>query len=1144
MNQNATFKLLGLLIALVAFPFLGFGQGITTSSMNGVVVDNEGQALVGATVVAVHTPSGSKYGATTNDEGIFRMANMRVGGPYTVTINYIGFSDFEKKGVFLTLGQTFRLKANLSSESVTTDEVIITSSRSDIFDGNRTGMETVIGEEAINTLPTISRSIADFARVNPLVNVSEATDGFSFSIGGQNNRYNAIYIDGSINNDQFGLAASGTDGGQTGAGPISVDAIEQIQVSVAPFDVRLSGFSGGAVNAITRSGTNNWEGSAYYFLRNQGLSGLDPTRTGWNDSLNATQSTREFYEATYGDSARATYRRDNRLADFTAQTYGFRIGGPIIKNKLFFFANAEFQRDIIPEPFNFDNYNGDASLDDLIRLENTLKDTYNYDPGTFTENQTTLDRNFFLLKLDWNINDNHKLALRHLINDVENLEARNSSPNGIDFINGSEFFPSLTNNTTLELNSVIGSNMSNKFQFGMKFVRDDRDVFTTDGAGEFPWVFIDDGAGSIEFGGERFSTANRLDQDVFTLSDNFQIFKGKHNITIGTQNEFYTVGNLFIRENFGAYRYFGTTEEVIDPTTGDTTIVDVSALDQFLRGLPSSQFDRSYSQVDNVAGDESQAIASFSGFQLGFYVQDEWEVTNDFKLTVGLRLDIPVFPTTVPTNAEFNDSTIALIQAAWGETLGTDDVLQGARTGQFINPQFQFAPRLGFNWDVNGQQQTQVRGGVGIFNSRQPLVWFGGAYNNYGFNIAGTRLRNEVVFNPDVQAQVPGEIDVNNPTPGGQIDLFAGDFKLPQVLKADLAVDQKLPGGLIGTAEVLFTKTLNNIWYQSLNIKPSTSNLEGSGDDRPLYNVFDPVDDTYTGIYLGQNTNRGYAYNLAFSLVKPAVKGFGGRVSYSYGDAFSINDGTSSQNNSQWRNYQNVEGRNFLRDVARSSFAPGHRVFASATYRKDYGSTKFGATAITLTYDGASGGLFTYTIDDNGFGGMVNDGAFNDENQFYVPLNEGDINLIDINGGATAAEQWTILNDYIENDPHLSTKRGDYADINSSRTPFTHVWDVKIIQEFYVNTNGKRHTLQLTADIFNVGNLINKDWGRRYFNGNFGNVTAVRFRGFEQGTTIPQYTVDSRILGGLTPEENREVDTGRLRSSRWQMQFGVRYIFE
>ena len=1083
-------------ILLLAVVMVANAQGVTTSTINGRITGDDGEGLIGANVLATHGPSGTVYGISTDLDGYYRIPGMRIGGPYKITMSYTGFEDVVKEGIYLTLGQGLQINQVLRETAVELEGVVVTSSRSDIFDGNRTGQETIVDERAISTLPTVTRSLADFTRLNPLVAVNESnSDGFSFTVGGQNNRYNAIFIDGSVNNDQFGLAGSGVDGGQTGAGPVSIDAIEQIQVQAAPFDVRLSGFAGGAVNAVTRSGTNEFEGSAYYFLRNESLTGKTP-----NNELEDDQRI--------------------RFNDFTANTYGARLAGPIIKNKLFFFANVELQRDETPEPFRLEDYNGDATAQDLAALEDKLKE-FGYDPGTFTDNATTLDRNFFIAKLDWNINQNHKLSLRHLYNDIENLEARNSSPSGIRYQNGSEFFPSTTNNTTLELNSIFGSNLSNNFKLGVKFVRDDRDPFGT----EFPWVEITDGEGEIEFGGERFSSANRLDQDVITLTNDFSIFKGKHNITIGTQNEFTKVGNLFIRENFGAYRYF-------------------DGLDQFLNDEPSSQFDRTFSQVDNVTGDESQAIAEFNFIQLGLYIQDEIQVSDNFKFTAGLRFDLPIFPDDVPENREFNNSTIPAIEALYGE-----GILEGARTGQFINSQVYVSPRVGFNWDVKGDRQTQLRGGAGIFLSRQPAVWFGGAYNNYGFNISGTRLRNEVVFNPDINNQPPGNVDLNNPTPGGQIDLFAEDFRLPSVLKVDVAVDQRLPWGLIGTAEVLYTKNLNNVFYKSLNLRPSTETLEGTGDNRPIFNVFDEIDDTYTGVFLGTNTSKGYAFNIVGSLMKPFTNGFTGTLSYSYGDAQSINDGTSSQNNSQWRGYVNPLGRNFERDAARSQYSVGSRIFSTLSYRKEYGG--FGATTITLAYEGRSGLTFTHVVDANGFGAFINDGAFNDSDPVYVPRDRNDIVLVDTDG-FTADQQWAILDQYINDNDDLADNRGGYAEINGARTPFTNLIDLKVAQEFYIeNANGKRNTLEITLDIFNftnlLGNLFDSDWGRIYSN-SFANFNLLRFDSFQQDgegndTNIPTYTVSTPVLNGENVWDRNIVDTGRIRSSRWTMQLGFRYSF-
>ena len=375
-----SFRLLSSLFSLMLIGLLCgslYAQGVTTAAFTGEVVDNEGTPLVGATVIALHEPSGTRYGALTREGGRFNLINVRVGGPYTLTASYVGFESAVQEGIYLQLGQNRRVKLTLTSGNVTLDEVEITAT-SGIMGSDRTGAETVVSEAQINALPTVSRAIGDFARLTPQATIREGSDGFSISLNGMNNRYNAIYIDGAVNNDVFGLAGSGTNGGQTGVSPISLDAIEQFQIALAPFDVRVGGFAGGAINAVTRSGTNEVEASVYGFYRNQALAGKTPTDL-------------EDFER-------------ERLADFTALTSGFRIGGPIVKDKVFFFINAEIQRDETPQPFIFETYQGDATSGDLNSLVAKLNG-YGYEPGTYTDNLSFLNSNKITVKLDFNLNE-------------------------------------------------------------------------------------------------------------------------------------------------------------------------------------------------------------------------------------------------------------------------------------------------------------------------------------------------------------------------------------------------------------------------------------------------------------------------------------------------------------------------------------------------------------------------------------------------------------------------------------------------------------------------------------------------------------------------------------------------------------------
>ncbi len=513
--------ILGLFMALTAT--FAAAQGVTTSSISGQVTDVNGEPLPGASVVAVHEPTGSTYGAAADFDGFFRISGMRPGGPYRISFSYVGFETDTRTNFFLTLGRTSTFTVDLEESATQLEEVFVTGPSTGTFRASKTGTETTVTQREVQTLPAASRSIADFVRVTPQAQVTEGNDGFSISLAGQNNRYNAIYIDGAVNNDVFGLAGSGTNGGQTGVNPLSVDAIETFQINIAPFDVRQSGFSGGSINAITRSGTNNWEGSVYGFMRNQDLAGKTPP------SLVGEGEQRE------------------KPAEFTSQTYGARIGGPIIKDKLFFFLNYERQEDEFPAPFNFSNYAGRSSLSDLETLENFLINTYGYDPLVFNQNANTLESNRITAKIDWNINEDHNLSFRYGYTDADNLEARNSGNRNIGYLNGSEVFNSKTSSFALELNSRFGNKFANSLILGYTRVRDDRDPL----GDPFPTVDIQDGGGFISFGAEPFSTANLLNQDVFTITNNFEIYTGRHNITLGTNLEFADIKNLFFAFNYG-----------------------------------------------------------------------------------------------------------------------------------------------------------------------------------------------------------------------------------------------------------------------------------------------------------------------------------------------------------------------------------------------------------------------------------------------------------------------------------------------------------------------------------------------------------------------------------------------------------------
>ena len=1064
---------------------IAFSQGVTTSAISGQVTDDTGQPLGGATVVAVHVPTGSTYGAATDFDGYYRISGMRAGGPFRITFSYLGFNEDVRENIFLTLGRTSQFNVSLSESATALQEVVITATGTGIFGASKTGTETTISQREVATIPAASRSIADFVRLTPQAQVTEGNDGFSISLAGQNNRYNAIYIDGAVNNDVFGLAGSGTNGGQTGVNPLSVDAIETFQINIAPFDVRQSGFSGGSINAISRSGSNNWEGSAYSFVRNESLAGKTPT-------------------ILVGDG-----EEREKLADFSALTYGVRVGGPIVKDKLFFFVNYERQEDETPQPFNFSNYTGRSSLSDLDGLRSFLNSNYGYDPGIFDNNTRTLDSDRLTLKLDWNINQDHKLSLRYGYTSADNLEARNSGNRNIGFINGSESFVSKTNSLALELNSRFGNKFANNFILGYTRVRDDRDP-----AGDpFPTVDIQDGDGTISFGAEPFSTANLLDQDVFNITNNFEIYAGRHTVTLGANMEFAKVKNLFFAFNYGDY----TFEDVFDDTTG---ALISSGLNQFLTGQDAEVYQHGYSLIGSgLVGDESDGASEFDTFQAGFYVQDEIQMSDEFRVTLGARIDIPYWSDGIE-NDDFNDRTIPLLEAA-----GKD--LQGARVGQGIDPTALFAPRLGFNWDVNGDATTQIRGGIGVFTSRLPLVWPGGTYNNNGVT-GGFMFEFGQPFEPDVNNQFEDPAPGSGGT-GGNVDLIAKDFKLPQVVKYNIAIDQKLPfWNLIASADFLYTDVISDIYYENLNLGAPIGTYEGT-DNRPFYDRRAEIDDTYGRVILASNTGGGYAHNTTFSLRKPLENGFAGQVAWTFGDSYKVFDGTSSQNSSQWRNIQTVNGKNSQLPVTRSDFALGNRVTANVSYElrwADNVKTTFG-----LFYEGYQSQPYSFTYREGR--DLLNDDS-RDNALIYIPANQAEIVLV----GDDPAAEWDRLNTFIESVDYLRERRGQYAERNGSRGIWSHVVDLKILQDFSFDWGGKKHTFQLSADMFNFTNFINKDWGRRRFiRSEVSPLTTV-----STGST-PTFAVNNGVVNPDGSPNMIEFDDFGFASSRWQAQIGLRYIF-
>jgi hypothetical protein len=857
-----------------------------------------------------------------------------------------------------------------------------------------------------------------------------------------------------------------------------------MEVIISPYDASLGNFTGGGINAVTRSGTNEFHGSAYYFFRNEDLSGKTP-------GVPKSQAT--------------------KLSDFSNKTYGFRVGGPIIKNKLFFFLNGEMQRDTRPQPWDFSGYSGSLTQNDLQTLTNFLNSQYGYDPGGYLDNPEEVKADRIVAKIDWNINPANKLSVSYRFTNAERYNTSRSSNSTINFYNNGYIMPNVTNSGSVELNSRFKDNSNNKLLLTFTRVEDNRNPIGQ----AFPRVRIRDGNANLYFGTEEFSTANLLNQNNYALFDVYHFYKGKHHFSVGTDNELSDSYNVFIRQNFGSY--------------------DFPNMNAFLNNLPATTYNRSYSLLDKVTGDLSEnAAAKFNTMRLAFFANDEFKVNDNLTLNFGIRADKFDFITTPKEDKFFNDTALAIISQHYD--------LKGARSGKVKDPKWSLNPRAGFTYRMPEEGLT-FRGGLGLFTGRVPLVWPGGIYNNNGISIGGINASN-VNFRPDPNNQyVASDFGRTVSVPSGEVNLIADDFRLNKVFRTSLAVDKIIGNGWRLSLEGVYTKNINEIVYDRLDILPPTQKTVGT-DIRNVYDLSGnfpksiPLrpngSNPYTGIYLLSNNegDKGYSYSGTFTVDKTWSNNLSINANYTYGHSVVLNEGTSSQNSSQWRYMETVNGRNHL-PLSTSDFDIRHRINAYAAKKFSYAKERF-ATTISLVYNGQSGQPFSYVMTK----GIVRDYDNSEDNDLiYVPRNSSEITFVQ-NGNLTPAQQWEEFNKFIENDDYLSERRGQYAERNGARVPFTNVVDLKLQQDFNVKFGRRVFQIQVTYDIFNFTNMLNKDWGKQYFMLN-DNYTILQFDSFESTTKLaPRYKFTP--LGEKTPWT---LSTGVFNSARWSSQLGFRLNF-
>ena len=1088
---------------------------VTTSSVTGNVIDSATkEPLVGASIVATHSTSGTRYTALTSKNGEFTIHDMRVGGPYIVVVSFVGFETVTFDDVMLKLAEPFLLEVTMNKKTGTLENVIIsTTKRNPILNSSRTGAMTNIGVQAIQNLPSINRSVNDFTRLTPQANGT--------SIGGGNYRQNNFTIDGSDFNNSFGIGINLPANGS----PISIDALDEISVNVTPYDVRQSGFIGSAINAVTRSGTNQFQGSLYHYFRDEDNQG---------NQVNKTVFTKPSFEF---------------------KQYGGRLGGPIIKNKLFFFVN--YETDNQPKqiqsrfaatpsaPYGSASNIARPTATELNDISNYLKTNFDYDTGPYDNYSTEIIRKKFVARIDWNINSNHKFNMRY--SQVEGGEPTapststtgtgNSFATGVgrtdinalwfsnsQYLQGANFY-----SFAAELNSKFGK-LSNTLRGTYTYQNDSRETPSQ----QFPFVdILKDGSPFTSFGYELFSYGNLRKVKMYSVVDNLTWRSGAHNWTVGGQVDWSETINGFQRFGLGYFRF--------------------NSWDDFKNGAKPTDYALTYS----LEKDFAQAFPTFQFMQYSAYGQDEIAVNKKFKLTLGLRLDLPTYPDISEVKTH---PLVAGLTFADGLTLNT---------GNLPKSQLMWSPRAGFNYDIYGNRSLQIRGGTGIFTGKIPFVWIVSQVGDAGM-LQVTQSWNGTAntpgpFNANPAAYRPSTVPVAGSVVPSAITVFDENFKFPQTWKTSLAIDTKLPWNMIFTLEGIINKDINATFFNNVNlVTPQPLGVPGYPDQRAIYPAFNstrflnplinglpvapgtrpnpalPLSSTndagsFNAIYV-TNAKRGVYASLTAKVDKQFRNGFGASLAYIKTFANSLFDGGGDQPLSAWQSTPTYNSPN-TPTLSYSGFTVPDRLVASFTYRKEY--FKYFATTISMMYSGAIDYRFSYV-----YGADFNRDGFNGNDLIYIPNNPSEITFTQFtypNGVTyTPAEQSALFFKYIEQDKYLRDHKGQYAERNGSQAPWRNQVDIKILQDLFMNVGKTKNTIQLTLDIFNFGNLLNPNWGK---------VKTVN-----ASSVLVPTNQNSLVPGGnvkptfrlATDRNNPVIETFRDNvsvASTYYMQMGIRYIF-
>ena len=1073
---------------------VSFGQ-ITTSSISGVVKNEKNEVLSGASIHAVHLPTGTEYTARAGKSGTYVLPAVRVGGPYTVHASFVGYKTGEVTEISAQLGLTSNVDFVLVDEAKALQEVIVGGTRNSLFSKEKTGAAQQFTRRELQTIPiTGARTIDGITKYNPF--------GSGSSFGAQDSRLNNFTIDGSQFNNNFGLGSSAQAGGRTGASAISLDAIDQLQVNVAPFDIRQSGFTGAGINAVTRSGTNEIEGSVY-------------------------QTQRDNSSRYVGNNARGTTVTASK---FDEKVQGLRLGAPIIKDKLFIFGNYEQIERTEPgttwisegSPLTGSQVSR-VKYADMKALSDFMQSKFNYTTGPWEGYSNVNSSKKFLFRTDWNINDKHKLTARYVHHNssaeinISNSQSagagnRTTQYNAMSFKNSGYIIMDNTRSGVVELNSKLTNSLHNNLIVSYDKQIEDRAYMSA----MFPTIDIREGAATYtSVGFDPFTPGNKLNYWTFNVTNNVTKYLEKHTLVGGVNFQKYQSNNLFYPASNGVYIF--------------NSLADFyTAANQSLAngGKPSTlapaRFQLRYSALPG--GAEPMQVLETSRFDV--YGQDQWSVNKDLKVTVGLRANVIAFE-----NTALENKTVSAMTFAGGEKWNT---------GVMPKTQLLLEPRFGFNYDLQGKKKTQIRGGSGVFTGRPPYVFLSNQIGNNGVLTGFIDVSGAAAAGYGFTADPNKYFVPSTPTLPSTFDLALTDpsYKMPQVWKSNLAVDQKLPWfGLVASAELLLNKTLNAVHYYNANLDKPVGKL-GGVDNRALYAGTDAgvrVNDNVSMAAVLTNKDGAYNRSLTVKLEKPASKGLWGYAAWTttkaedYMSAGSIASGS-------WQSAVSVNGNNNL-DLSISDFLVRNRIVGLLGYRIDYGKKYGGATTITLGYVGSQNNPFSYVV-----AGDLNGDRVSNNDLVFVPVKGSDIRFAPLTVGTTVyseAQQQAAFDKFIDQDPYLSTRRGQYAERNALALPFLHRFDLSVVQDVFVKIKEKKNTFQIRADILNFGNMLNNKWGVSQ------RATAPQLLNFvsRDAAGVPSYRLATQrdATGTYLAKDTYQYNSSVF--DVWTAQLGIRYIF-